>query len=248
VHRGLNHVGEKLRVVGIDRTRVDRDVDDLARAVRLHGDHPAAGSCLDDLFRRVFLRFRELLLHALGLAEHLVHVELHSEGSSLISSASRVSLRREITSSSESGTSSACSAGVSDSPVSRTTASFLPVTSYKASLRRPMLVGSPIWRRWKSAPAGNSSVRVSPASSVGVASSSRLATGIERSRTASTMLRCQASATCSSSRPGPEASSSSAGGAADALGFGFGVGGCAGVGSSILVAWATPPDTRPSRT
>ena len=69
-----------------------------------------------------------------------------------------------------------------------------------------MFCGSAIWRRWKSAPAGNSSVRVSPASSVGVASVRRLAMGIERSRTASTMLRCHASATCSSSIEGASAS------------------------------------------
>ena len=50
-----------------------------------------------------------------------------------------------------------------------------------------MFCGSATWRRWKSAPAGNSSVSVSPASSVGVASASRLATGIERSRTVSTI-------------------------------------------------------------
>ena len=42
-----------------------------------------------------------------------------------------------------------------------------------------MFCGSATWRRWKSAPAGNSSVSVSSARPVGVASVSRLATGIE---------------------------------------------------------------------
>ena len=65
-----------------------------------------------------------------------------------------------------------------------------------------MFCGSPTWRRWKSAPAGNSSVSVSSPRRVGVASVRRLATGIERSRTASRMLRSHASVTCSSSTCG----------------------------------------------
>ena len=65
-----------------------------------------------------------------------------------------------------------------------------------------MFCGSATWRRWKSAPAGNSSVSVSSASPVGLASVRRLATGIERSRTASRMPRSQASVTCSSSTGG----------------------------------------------
>ena len=56
-----------------------------------------------------------------------------------------------------------------------------------------MFCGSATCRRWKSAPAGNSSVSVSSASPVGVASVRRLAIGIERSRTASRMLRSHAS-------------------------------------------------------
>ena len=105
VHGREHEVGEELRVVRVDRARVDRDRDDLARAVRLHGHHAAAGRGLDDLARRLLLRLRELGLHALGFLEHLVHVELHSVGSST-SSASKVSLSSEITSSSDSGSSS----------------------------------------------------------------------------------------------------------------------------------------------
>ena len=68
-----------------------------------------------------------------------------------------------------------------------------------------MFCGSATWRRWKSAPAGNSSVSVSSPRCVGRASVRRLATGIERSRTASRMLRSHASVTCSSSTGGASA-------------------------------------------
>ena len=57
----------------------------------------------------------------------------------------------------------------------------------------PTFFGSSAWRRWKSAVAGNSSVRVSPSSAAGRASPSSEATGIERDWTAGSTVRCQAS-------------------------------------------------------
>ena len=73
---GHHHVGQQLRVVRVDCLRVDRDLDDLAAAVRLHGHHAAARGGLDDLLLRLFLRLHHLGLHLLGLLQHRVHVEL----------------------------------------------------------------------------------------------------------------------------------------------------------------------------
>src|SRR4029079_13558878 len=49
VHGGEHEVLEELRVVGVDRLGVDRDLRDLAGAGRLDGDHAAAGRGLDRL-------------------------------------------------------------------------------------------------------------------------------------------------------------------------------------------------------
>ena len=90
-----------------------------------------------------------------------------------------------------------------------------------------MYFGSSSFVRWKSCPGGNSSVSVSPASSVGVVPASRLAAGGWRSRTASTTERCHASATCSSLSSGAGGTSDGSAGAGTRSGAGtetFGAG------------------------
>ena len=118
---------EQLRVVRVDRLRVDLDRDDLAAAGRLHRDHAAAGGGLDDLVRRLLLYLLHLGLHLLGLLHQLVHVELAHRGSST-SWASNVSLNIEMRASSLSCSSSSGS-GSTSSPSDSVTPSRWPVTS-----------------------------------------------------------------------------------------------------------------------
>src|SRR5436190_12677994 len=61
VHGGEHHVGEQLRVVGIDRLGIDLDLLDLARAVGGDGDHAAAGARLDGFVLELALRLLHLL-------------------------------------------------------------------------------------------------------------------------------------------------------------------------------------------
>src|SRR5581483_4678983 len=92
VHGGEDGVLEQLRVVGVDRLRVDVDLLDLSGAGRLHGDEPAAGRGLDHLLRQLLLRLLHLCLHLLRLPEQLVHVEALARHQSSTSRASNVSL------------------------------------------------------------------------------------------------------------------------------------------------------------
>ena len=123
VDRREDHVREELGVVGVDRPGVDRDRDHLARAVCLHRHHPAPGGSLDDLGRGLLLGLDELFLHALRLAEHLVHVEAHSSSTSR---ASKVSFSVEMKSSSDFGSSSSGRLVLLGLPASRTTVSACP--------------------------------------------------------------------------------------------------------------------------
>src|SRR5205814_9192507 len=116
---------ERLRIVRVDRLRVDLDLGELARSRRLHDDGAAARGALDDRVRRLLLRTGDLLLHLLGLLHHLVQVHQSST-----SRASKVSLISETKSSSVvicGSASEAPSCGLS--PSSYASLSFRPVTS-----------------------------------------------------------------------------------------------------------------------
>jgi hypothetical protein len=77
VHRGDDHVGQHLRVVRVDRLRVDLDLLDLASTRRGDGDHPAARGRLDRLVLQFRRRLLHLLLHLADLLHQVVHVEAH---------------------------------------------------------------------------------------------------------------------------------------------------------------------------
>src|SRR3954453_12522602 len=78
VDRGQHHFGEHFGIARIDRLRVDLDLLDVARAVRRHGHHSAAGARLDRCVLQLVLRFLHLLLHLAELLHQLVHVHAHS--------------------------------------------------------------------------------------------------------------------------------------------------------------------------
>src|SRR4029078_9220245 len=127
VDRREDQVLEHLRVVWVDRLRVDLDLADLAVARRGDGDHPAAGARLDGLVLELFLRLLHLALHLLDLLQHLVHVEAHS---SLTSRASKVPFISSLISSSVAASSSgAPPASPPFSPTSKARASRRPVIS-----------------------------------------------------------------------------------------------------------------------
>src|SRR5262249_11870462 len=128
VHGCKHHVGEHLRVVGVDRLRRDLDLRDLERAGRLDLHHPAAGGCLDDFVGKLFLRLRHLVLHLLGLLHQLLEVHRHQRSSST-SWASNVSLMSETKSSSLAGSASSGSISPPFAPSSNASASRRPVTS-----------------------------------------------------------------------------------------------------------------------
>src|SRR5438067_5133428 len=127
VHRREHHVGEQLRIVGVDRLRVDRDLLDLARAVRRDADHAAAGARLDRLVLELGLRLLHLLLHLSDLLHQLVHVHAHSQSSR--SRASRVSLTSSRIFSSPGGSSSPSVSSVRASPSAKARPRCRPVTS-----------------------------------------------------------------------------------------------------------------------
>src|SRR5581483_7846065 len=193
VHGGEDGVLEQLRVVGVDRLRVDVDLLDLSGAGRLHGDEPAAGRGLDHLLRQLLLRLLHLCLHLLRLPEQLVHVEALARHQSSTSRASNVSLIRATKSSSR------CSPF---SPSTNSSRSRRPVTSKRVSASRFAFFSSSASCRWKAALAGNSRVSRSSASAAGCASRIIDAVGIERRSSAGSTVRCHASWSCSSSSEG----------------------------------------------
>ena len=91
------------------------------------------------------------------------------------------------------------------SPTTVAIVSRLPVTSYSASRTTVRFFGSSMSARWKSAVCLNESVSVSSSRADGVASASSDETGIERSLTAGSTLRVQASRSWSRSAVGTEA-------------------------------------------
>src|SRR5215208_6729150 len=76
VHGGLHHVLKKLDVLGVDRFRVDLQLQQLEVAAHLDGDHAAAGTGLDGGALQLLLRLGHLGLHLLDLLHHLVEVGL----------------------------------------------------------------------------------------------------------------------------------------------------------------------------
>ena len=75
VDRGLDHLGQHLGLLGVDRLGVDRDLAQGQVAAHLHLDHAAAGAGLDHLVFELLLRLQHLLLHLLRLFHQGVHVE-----------------------------------------------------------------------------------------------------------------------------------------------------------------------------
>src|SRR5829696_6887213 len=76
IHRRLDHVLQHLDVVGVHRTRVDRQLLQLQLAADLDGDHPAARARLHYLVLQLLLSPGHVGLHLLDLLHHLAHVRL----------------------------------------------------------------------------------------------------------------------------------------------------------------------------
>ena len=60
VDRRLNHLGEQLGLLGVDRLGIDRDLAQGQVAAHLHLDHAAAGARLDHLVLELLLRLQHL--------------------------------------------------------------------------------------------------------------------------------------------------------------------------------------------
>src|SRR5262249_29302188 len=127
VDRRGDDIAEQLRVVGIDRLRVDLDLQDLAARGRGDLDRAAAGAGRDLLLRRLLLEPLKLLLHLHRLAEQLVRVDAAAHFST--SSASKVRFISSTISSSVAGCSSSSSSCSRSSPSENTSESLRPVTS-----------------------------------------------------------------------------------------------------------------------
>src|SRR5262245_60820170 len=232
VHAGEDEILERLRVVRVDRLRLDRDRDDLACAVGLHGHHPAADRGLDGLLGELLLRLGHLGLHLLHLLQHLVDVHSLGHGPegypSSICWASNVDLKSETNSSSLVGPSSACSSPECSPTVNAGTSSR-PVASWSAWRRIAVFFGSSARPRWNDAAAENSIVSVSPASATGRASFSTDANGIDCSCTPGRTAAVQSCCTCSSDTASPSGSGS---GSATGSSAGFSALGGGGAGPS----------------
>src|SRR4051794_35120648 len=175
VHRSGDDVGEQLRVVGIDRLRVDLDLDDVAAGGRRHLHRPAARARGHRLAGGLLLHALELLLHLHRLLGELREVHVHRYSSSR---ASNVLFISSTISSSVAGRSASAAGRSRSSPTANTSASRRPVTSYSASRSRSAFFASSATPRWNDAAGGNSSVSVSSASPAGCASASIAAAGI----------------------------------------------------------------------
>src|SRR6266511_747908 len=117
VDGGENHVLKKLRVLRIDRLRIDGDLEQAQIAAHLDLDHPAAGTRLDDLVLELLLRLHHLGLHLLDLLHHRVQLEPSGPGCSGHLAASS-SASRSSASSNSSASNSDLSFAISSSSLS----------------------------------------------------------------------------------------------------------------------------------
>ena len=80
VDSGHHEVGEQVRVIGIDRARVDPHRLHLEAAAHRDRHHSTAGGRLDLGERDLLLCARHVGLHLLHLTHHLLHVRLGHQG------------------------------------------------------------------------------------------------------------------------------------------------------------------------
>src|SRR3954447_17943192 len=127
VHGGEHHVGKHVRVVRVDRLRVDLDLGDLAAARGSDVHHPSACTRLHRLIVDLLLRLLHLVLHL----AHLLHelVDVHSHGQSSRSRASKVSFTSSRIFSSPAGSSSSTARAAWPSPSANARPRWRPVTS-----------------------------------------------------------------------------------------------------------------------